>query len=55
MSHVTMTIMRQNATKAHNGILLKVKSKAMRNCFFYAITSYVEFWKYRTPDDGNLP
>ena len=29
-----------------------VEAKAMRNCFFYAITSYVEFRKYGIPEDG---
>ena len=30
-----------------------LSAKAMRNCFFYAITSYAEFRNSGIPDDGN--
>ena len=36
------------------GLGRAMRSKAMRNYFFYAITSYTEFQKSGIPDDGNL-
>ena len=54
-SYSLLLIKEQFNIRLYEFIRQMVTTKAMRNSFFYAITSYAEFQKYGIPDDGNLP